>query len=421
MKKCLASLLLVSLLLTALTACGKKAPGEISLPQADQVQGKAADLDFENAYMEFAVSLLQKTAAEKQGENMLISPLSIQLALAMTANGADGKTLQEMEHVLGQNIPLADLNMYLHSYLYNNETGLVHGKERELKLANSVWFRDQKDSLRVEEDFLQSVSDYYDADIYKRAFDSTTVKEINNWVDQNTDGMISKILDKIDSNSMMYLINAISFDAEWEDPYDEYAIRDGSFTTHSGEQQTVPMMHSEESVYIADNRAAGFVKPYKGGKFDFAVLVPYEGVSVYDYLYGLTAASLSQTLSEAEECKVFTQMPKFSYDFALTMNDVLKDMGMSTAFDPDAADLSKLGSSDMGNLYIGNVLHKTFIRVDGMGTQAGAVTVVEIPAEGAMEPENYKEVIVDRPFVYMILDSETNLPVFIGCVTEITE
>ena len=106
----------------------------------------------------------------------------------------------------------------------------------------------------------------------------------------------------------------------------------------------------------------------------------------------------------------------------MNMNDVLKDMSMATAFDPVAADLSRLGTSRDGNIYIGNVLHKTFIRVDGKGTQAGAITAVEAPAGAAMDPDRVvKEVIVDRPFICMILDTETNFPIFIGCVTEITE
>ena len=119
---------------------------------------------------------------------------------------------------------------------------------------------------------------------------------------------------------------------------------------------------------------------------------------------------------------MITQLPKFSYDYELMMNDMLKEMGMPTVFDAEKADLSRLGQSAEGNLYVSQVLHKTFIQVDGMGTRAGAVTVVEITPESAMgsEPE-HKEVIVDRPFVYMILDMENNLPLFIGCVTEITE
>ena len=419
MKKWIAILLLICILLTTMVACGQEKSPEETLPQEDN---EADTMQFEMAYTELAVSLLQKAAAEKQGENVLVSPLSVQMALAMTANGADGKTLQEMEKVLGAGISLEEWNEYLSDYVYNRKTGLVQSKDSNLKLANSVWFRNQKDSLQVEKAFMDSVSDSYNAQLYSRAFDDGTVKEINNWVDKNTDGMIPKILDKIDSNSMMYLINAVTFDAQWAEPYDEYAIREGDFTTYADERQTVSMMHGTETTYMADNRAAGFVKPYEGGRFQFALLVPYGDTDIYDYLSGLTGASLSQTLSETQACTVVTQMPKFSYDFDLTMNDALKELGMPTAFDPSGADFSKLGSSSEGNLYIGNVLHKTFIRVDGMGTQAGAATVVEVVAEGAWEPdEEIKEVIADRPFIYMILDSENNLPIFIGCVTEITQ
>lgn len=422
MKKCICLILLLGLTVTLLAGCGgKNGPEPLDVPQADNIAGKEVDVAFKNAYMQLAVELLQKAAEEKREDNLLISPLSMQIALTMTANGADGQTLQEMESVLGQNVALEDLNEYLYDYLYDRETGVSRVGNEELKIANSIWFRDQKDSFRVTEDFLQSMANYYVADIYKCPFDNKTVDDINAWVNAKTDGMIPDILEKIDSNSMMYLINAIAFDAQWDEPYDETAIREGSFTTYEGKKQTVDMMHGEETVYLEDNRATGFLKPYEGGRFVFAVLMPNESTDLYEYLQTLTSESLSQTLAEAQNCKVFTKMPKFSYEFELSMNDALMEMGMPTAFDPDAADLSKLGTSSQGNLYIGNVLHKTFIRVDGLGTQAGAVTMVEIPAEGAMEPESYKEVIVDRPFVYMILDAENKLPIFLGCVTEVTE
>lgn len=423
MKKWISLLLLLAMLVSVLAGCGaeKATPTALELPQADNVAGKPVDMTYETAYMNLTMELLQRSAAEKQGENVMISPLSVQLALAMTANGADGKTLREMEEVLGQGISINEMNEYLLGYLYDFNDGLTRDDGGKLQIANSVWLRNEEDKLQVNEGFLQNVSNYYAAEVYSRPFDKGTVDEINGWVAEKTDGMIPKVLEKIDSDSMLYLINAMTFDGEWAAPYDEYAIRDGEFTALSGKQQTVAMMHGEEALYLEDNRATGFIKPYSGGRYGFALLLPGEGIDVYDYLDGLTADSLSQTLAEAQECTVITQMPKFSYAFDLSMNDVLKDMGMSTAFDSGSADLSRLGSSDMGNLYIGNVLHKTFIRVDGMGTQAGAVTVVEVAAEGAWEPEVVKEVVADRPFVYMILDMENNLPIFIGCVTEVTE
>ena len=425
MKKCVCILLLLVLAMSLLAGCapaGKQQADQPSdqpdLPPAQNVADKKPDATFESAYTDLAVALFQQSAAASQDENLLISPLSIQLALAMTANGADGQTRQEMETLLGGGIPLEDLNAYLHTYVEK----LPSEEKAKLSIANSIWFRDEANRLTVEEAFLQTNSDYYSAEVFQRPFDETTVKEINNWVDHNTDGMIDQIIDQIDELTMMYLINAMAFDAEWADPYYETAIREGSFTDISGKEQTVTVMHGSEEQYLSDGKATGFLKPYSGGKYSFAVLLPNEGEDLYDYISSLTAEELTKTLDGAVDVTVITQLPKFSYEYELTMNDVLKEMGMPTAFDPDKADLSKLGSSTDGNLYIGKVLHKTFIQVDGLGTKAGAVTMVEVPAYGAYQPDpDIREVIVDRPFVYMIVENETNLPLFIGCVTEITE
>lgn len=424
MKKCICLLLLLAMTVSLFTACapaGKQQAdqpfNQPDLPPAQNVGDKNTDATFESAYTDLAIALFQRSAAASREENLLISPLSIQLALAMTANGADGQTRQEMETLLG-GIHLEELNAYLRTYVKE----LPSEQKAKLSIANSIWFRDEANRLTVEEDFLRTNRKYYDAEVFQRAFDETTVKEINNWVDHNTDGMIEQILDKIDDASMMYLINAMAFDAEWAEPYYETAIRDGSFTDISGKEQTVTVMHGGESAYLDDGRATGFLKPYAGGDYSFAVLLPNEGEDLYDYISSMTAQQLTNTLAGAEKVSVITQLPSFRYEFSRNMNDILKEMGMPTAFDPDKADLSKLGSFDDGNLFIGNVLHKTFVQVDGMGTKAGAVTMVEVYAGAAMAPApEPKKVIVDRPFVYMIVDSDTNLPLFIGCVTEITE
>lgn len=419
MKKYICLLLVLAMSVTMLAAC--KPAGELQSepvpnPTPQQVADQEQDATFRGSYKALALQLFQHSAKASQGENLLISPLSIQLALAMTANGAEGQTRQEMEDLLGQGIALEDLNAYLHTYTEN----LPAEEKAKLSIANSIWFRDQQGRLTVEESFLQTNANYYGADIFRRPFDKTTVKEINNWTDANTDGMIPEILNEIPYEAVMYLINAIAFEGEWAQPYEEFCIREGTFTTISGAEQTVSMMHGEEFTYLNDGRATGFVKPYKGGKYSFAVLLPNEGEDLYAYIDSLTAKGITKALRDAENCKVITQLPKFSYEYELTMNEMLKEMGMPTVFDPERADLSRLGSSTEGNLYVSQVLHKTFIQVDGLGTKAGAVTMVAV-ADGAALETDFKEVIVDRPFVYMILDNENNLPIFMGCVTEITE
>jgi len=375
---------------------------------AQTVAEKTADDAFVSSSADFAVELFKKTVT--QGENSLISPLSVMLALAMTANGADTQTKAEMETLLGGDIPLEDLNEYLYTYIQN----LPSEEKCKLEIADSIWIRDDG-SVEVDPDFLQTNADYYDAAAYKAPFDKQTLTDINNWVSENTDGMIEKIIDQIPQEALLYLINAVVFDAEWESPYTKYDVSDGTFYAYDGTEQSVEMMHSDVYQYLDDGMATGFVKNYKDGKYSFAALLPNEGVSIDDYIASLTGEGLLATLAGASDEAVMTSLPKFSYDYSITMNDALEALGMTTAFDAENADFSKLGTSSDGNLYIGEVLHKTFIEVNEIGTRAGAVSSVMMCGAGL--PGH--TVTLDRPFVYMIIDNSTNLPVFIGTVMSV--
>ena len=411
----LLSILLVCSIVLNLTGCATKVQAADLMEgvKANTVPGKAADDAFAQSQMRLAVDLFQSSVLESKDENVLISPLSIQLALAMTANGADGNTKAEMEALLGGEISLEDLNEYLYSYVNN----LPSAEKYKLQIANSIWFRDDEGRLQVEKDFLQKNADYYGAQAYKAVFDDQTLKDINNWVKDHTDGMIDSILDQIDEDAVMYLINALVFDAEWQHVYDKSDVYKGKFTNIGGTEKQVDMMHSEETVYLQDENAIGFMKPYSGSKYNFAVLLPNEGVDIYEYIAGLTGESLMETLSTPQLGMVMATLPKFSYEYELTMNDVLKELGMPSAFSGDTADFSKMAHSSRGNIYIGDVLHKTFISVDELGTKAGAVTKVQMNDESA--PMSEWVVTLNRPFVYMIIDNKTNLPVFIGTVMDV--
>ncbi len=409
------SVILICSMAVNLTGCATKVQAADLMEgvKANTVAGKVADGAFAQSQMRLAVELFQSSVLESKEENVLISPLSIQLALAMTANGADGNTKAEMEALLGGEISLEDLNEYLYSYVNN----LPSAEKYKLQIANSIWFRDDEGRLQVEKNFLQKNADYYGAQAYKAAFDDQTLKDINNWVKDHTDGMIDSILDQIDEDAVMYLINALVFDAEWQHVYDKSDVYKGKFTNINGTEKQVDMMHSEETVYLQDENAIGFMKPYSGSKYNFAVLLPNEGADIYEYIAGLTGESLMETLSTPQLGMVMATLPKFSYEYELTMNDVLKELGMPSAFSGDTADFSKMAHSSRGNIYIGDVLHKTFISVDELGTKAGAVTKVQMNDESA--PMSEWVVTLNRPFVYMIIDNETNLPVFIGTVMDV--
>ena len=409
-------------------------------PAASPIDQASLDGPGARGAADFAVALFQQNVAES--DNVLVSPLSVLYALGMTANGADGETRAQMEEVLGASVD--DLNAYLHAYDQTlaanaaaaapiadlDDMDAAEGAEGgtddaeggteggdaatgPLKLANALWI---KNGFDVRQPFLQTNADHYGAGAFRAPFDQGTAGDINAWVNEHTDGMIESVLDDIPPEAVMYLVNALAFDATWVSPYDEGAVEEGTFTAADGTQQKAQMMSSTEDLYLEDGEAAGFVKPYREGSFAFVALLPPEGMSVQDYAATLTGERLQDILDDARPAAVQATMPKFESEFDTDLSTSLKALGMPDAFDPDVADFTRL-SEDADALCIGSVLHKTHIAVDEQGTKAGAATVVGMSKMSAMGPDEEKTVCLDRPFVYLIVDQQANLPVFIGTLT----
>ena len=399
-----------------LSGCGKKVQASDLMKgvKANDVSKEAVLRDEDTvAAADFAVRLFE--ASRQENSEVLISPVSVLYALAMTANGAEGETLTQMEDVLG--LSVEELNPYLYAY----KEALASGNKYKLDLANSIWFKEDE-SLTVNPDFLQANADCYDAELYQAPFDNSTLKDINNWVSDKTDGMIEDILDEIPDVAIMYLINAIAFDAEWENIYKENEVMADVFTTENGSEQIAELMYSEENGYLEDENTTGLIKYYKDGKYAFAGLLPKEGISVSEYISSLTGEKLMRLLNNSQSVPVDAAIPKFENEYDTEMSESLKDMGMTNAFDPGMADFSGLGTSTDGNIYINRVLHKTYIAVDEQGTKAGAATAVELMTEAAMiDSAEHKTVYLNRPFIYMLIDSEAKLPVFMGTVMDIKE
>ncbi len=355
----------------------------------------------------FGAKLLQN---EMEKENPLVSPLSIASALSMTANGAVGETKTQMEQTLG-----ADTGS-LNAYFSVLQASL--GNDEQLKAANSIWMKDT-DTLHVEDAFLQQNADSYAAEIYSAPFDNSTKTAINDWVSKQTDKMIPEILDEIPDGAVMYLVSALAFDAKWERPFKSYEVWEGTFTARGGQEQTGDFLHGAVGQYLSDEHAEGFLKAYAGGKYAFAVLLPEEATSIENYVNQLTGERLHAILASPIDESVEIALPKFKAEFSAELSENLKALGMTDAFDGANADFTALGTSDEGNIYISRVLHKTFIQVDEEGTKAGAATAVEAAAEGAaLYPHS---VLLNRPFVYMIVDLETKLPIFLGALTALPE
>lgn len=283
------------------------------------------------AATDFAVRLF--AASYEQGKNALISPLSVFSALAMTANGAREETLAQMEEVLGMS--LEEMNVYLHTYM----SRLAEGENYKLSLANSIWALDS-DHFIPKKDFLQTTADYYDAEIYQCKFDDGTLKAVNRWVEEKTDGMIPEILKQIPDGAVMFLVNALAFDAKWAKPYQKSQVRDGIFTLEDGIKRNVEMMYSRESWYLEDDYAMGLIKYYDDKAYAFVALLPKEGVSVAQYIDTLNGEHLNELLTAPLPTQVQAAIPKFESEYSLTMNDILIEMGMQDAFDAVKADFS---------------------------------------------------------------------------------
>lgn len=398
-------------LLLIFTGCSTNIQGEDLMKGIKAQEIKCKDeVEAENTDItDFALRLYK--ANEENEKNTLISPISVIYALSMTANGAKEETRNQMENVLG--LPIEELNNYLYSYMKL----LPQGENYKFNLANSIWFTDDE-RFTVNQDFLQLNADYYGADIYRTPFDNSTVKDINNWVKNNTNDMIPKVLGEIPSNAIMYLVNALAFEAEWADIYEENQVRDGEFKLEDGTVQTVEFMRGEEHNYIEDENATGFLKYYKDCKYAFVALLPDESLSISDYISTLDGRHLTSLIENKTNTTVYTTIPKFETEYSLEMSKVLQKMGMVDAFDRDTANFTGLGTSTDGNIYIDFVLHKTYISVAEKGTKAGAVTVVATK-DAAGFVEEPKEVYLNRPFIYMLIDCETNIPFFIGTMMNV--
>ena len=406
MKKRILSILAAALTLAACTSCSASfhSAKQLSTTQkapAVSVTGSQQQ-DATQAYLNFTASLLQHTFS---GDNLLLSPLSAADALCLTMEGAAGETRQQMETVLGE------------AETMGGYFSTIRGASGEqLTMADSVWIRNDP-ALSVNDNFLAIAADNYQAEVYSAPFDEDTCSDINTWVKNKTDGEIQNLIDKIYDSDMLYLINTTLFDAKWQDEYEDNEIRDRDFTTVSGETTQVKMMYSDEHTYLENNFCTGLIKYYTEEKYAFAALLPNEDITIYQLIDRLDGETFHELLSERTSAEVEAGIPAFTGDTRLELTDVLPEMGMPLAFSP-GADFSEMATYDGGNLYIDRVLHQTRIEVDAQGTKAAAATAVVMTSRAAETSSSRHTVILNRPFVYMLVDMEQEIPVFIGVMTD---
>lgn len=331
-----------------------------------------------------------------KNKNVCISPLSIEMALSLAANGMDDSGRNTIESFLGLNID--DLNANNYEYLNGKQD------DETLSIANSVWVKENYSDV-INEDFSKDIKDYYKSDI--GTFD-TSPDKINTWVSENTHGMIPSILDKISENLRAVLVNAVYFDGKWVEPFEEYQVAEEDFTLLDGTTVKANIMTGEVSTYMENAQATAFKKDYENG-YSFIGILPKDQDKFDIETFNMHTLLETST----SEYSVLVKIPKFESSFSTSLVDVLTQLGMGDIFRADS--MSRILNSDEA-LGISEVVHKTAIKMNEEGTEASAVTGVMVEMS-AMRPEKEeKQVYLNRPFMYAIMDNSSNQILFIGTV-----
>lgn len=360
----------------------------------------------------FSYELFRNTVDFDDEENIMISPLSVSMALSMTLNGAKGETFDAMRKTLKMSgLDLDEINDGYKSLI---KLLVELDPEVTLKVANSIWHDDE---FLVKQEFLDRLIEVFGASIEDMDFkDPASVNRINDWVNTNTEGLIEKIIDEIPDDMVMYLINAIYFKGNWLYKFDEKDTRIDDFYLENGEKKEVDMMIQSDRFATYFSEQVHMIElPYGDSLFSMTVLMPADERQPLDQFISesVTSENLNRWRSDLRTPlqKIPVQLPKFEMKYEIKYNDILKAMGMEIAFDAYSADFSGIADMSPQNLFISEAKHKTFIRVDEKGTEAAAVTSV-----GMMPTSMPQPMIVNRPFVFIIHERESGTNLFMGKV-----
>ncbi len=361
-----------------------------------------------------AFKLFARLVELEPDKNIFISPISIALALAMTYNGAAGETARAMAETLElDEMSLEALNQASAELL--RELGQLD-PQIQLAIGSSLWMRQ---GISFQPDFLQRSQQFYAASPTSLDFDlPDSVAQINAWVSQQTNGLITEMIDRLDPLAILVLLNAIFFKGIWRVPFDPGLTSEHLFTLADGQRKPVPMMQGEDtwSVYW-DGMLAGISLPYGAGRVRMDIFLPDEKDGLAGFYSRLHATNWQLWMRQFRPVHGTLVMPRFKLEYEVELNVVLSALGMGIAFDPQRADFSGLCQTQADRVAIGQVLHKAFVEVDEQGTKAAAVTAV-IPVLGAFMDNETFNLTIDRPFFFAIRDAQTNAILFLGSIVD---
>ncbi len=412
MKRTLLLLVIVGFAFSLLQCSGTAVdPNDpVNNPPADPGDLTSADKSLADAGNKFGLKLFREIVANEPDTNIFISPLSVSLAIGMTYNGAKGETKTAIQNTL----ELHGLTIEEVNSSYKNLIDILSNLDPKVlfEIANSIWYRD---GIMVKDEFLNLNTTYFNSEVEDLDFsDDSSCDSINSWVDEKTHGKINEIISPpINDMAIMFLINAIYFKGDWTYQFDPEFTRESSFYLMDGSSNKCNMMTLQDTFSYYENEFFQAVDlPYGDGDYSMTIFLPKteKGENVNTLSAKFTKENYETWLGNFSENEVLIYMPKFEIEYEIKLNDALKALGMEIAFEPGRADFTNIADME---LYINAVRHKTYVKVDEEGTEAAAVTIVEIFTT-SIDPPGFQIININHPFLFVIREQSSNSILFMG-------
>jgi serpin B len=414
---------MLSILVLIVTSCTQSQEKDISKDYsfaASEITDLTFDKDLVSSINKTGYNAFKEIHKTVPTENIVFSPLSLTTALSMLEEGAASETKKEIRDVLNISEEAELSKLFNQIITHFDKVTKIGNKENSknisLKLANSIWFR--KKNLSVNEDYISTIKTLYNGDLFSVDFSSSDTKDLmNHWIDENTNHLLEGTIKKTRADNIAYLINTIYFKGEWIDPFNENLTKKKTFITDQNDSLDVDMMYKKDSMkYYEDNYLQMVALKYP--QSTLYIFLPKDNLE--SMLDNIDYTSLNKRVESSNYSSVELSLPKFNYKNNTNLKDLLIELGMPSAFNASNADFSKMIDSNT-DIYVSNAFQNATIALDEKGTEAAAVTVIEMTESAAPDIEEAKIMNCNKPFLFLLKENNNKSDLFIGVVNNPNE